>query len=233
MKLLGAVAHYTPWSPAELEALRVVYSDGGIESAEVALPGRSRASIYHQAARMGLTRRRRWTVEEDSRLRRLWDAETPLAQIAARLERTATATYWRAQQLGLPLGCPDGWEYLTTAAERTGFDTTTLRRILRWAGVSIHRSLSAPGRRRRGVAGIRCDRHVVAPGEVDVAIEQWMETEPLERAAERLGVCRQTLARRLEAVGIGRQARRKAHWRVSPEQIAAALAARPVRRRAA
>ena len=226
-RLRGCLAGRSPWEPREIETLRESYARGGIEAARVALPYRSASALFHKAERVHVMRRRRWTIEDDARLRRLWDAETTLRQIAKQMGRSEATTYWRAQKLGLKLGCPDGWEYLTHAAKRAGFGTVQLRRILRWAGVAIRRAITRPGAKRRGRPGAGRLTYVVAPGDVDAAVESWLETETLERAARRNGICGETLARRLRAIGIDKQVRgkRKRHWRVHPHDVARALSA--------
>jgi hypothetical protein len=221
--LLGALRDRTPWTPAEDEGLRAAYSRGGIAAAMEALPGRSQLALYRRAQRLGVYRRTRWTQADDARLRKLWDGASPLREIARALGRSELTTYWRAQKLGLPLGCPAGHEYISNAARRTGYDTGQLRMILRWAGVEIRRALTRPGKR-RGKPGAGRLTWYVATGDVDIAVEQWLETEPLESAARRAGMCAETLARRLAAIGITKPAKLgKRHWRVHPDDVERAL----------
>jgi len=170
---------------------------------------------------------RQWTRGEDARLRLLWDGDSTVAQIALKLKRPVTSVYWRAQHLCLPLGVPEGREYLTTAAARAGFTVTQLRMILAWADVSIRRTLSRPTRRARGY-------HHVDPIDVDDAVVRWLATETLHAAATRHTLCDQTVADLLAARGITRPAalRGRLHWRVEShivdEVVAAYRAAREV-----
>lgn len=145
-RLRGALKDRKSWSADEDRVLRHAYADGGIEAAQAALPERSACAIYRRAERLGISRRRRWTEADDQRLRKFWDGELSLREIAKRLQRTEATTYWRAQKLGLPLGCPDGWEYLTHAAQRTGYATKQLRPILYWAIVELLGHVRIAGR---------------------------------------------------------------------------------------
>jgi AraC-like DNA-binding protein len=210
------------WTPAEDRALRRAYSEGGLVAARAALPRRSDDAIFRRAQRLGVTRRRRWTAEDDRRLRVLWSGEWTLRSIAAQLHRTELTTYWRAQKLGLSLGCPPGWERISHAAARCGYGTGQLRAILRWAEVDIQRAITRPTKRRGKKTSGGLSR-IVWPADVDLAVERWHETEPLEAAARRVGMCAGTLARRLAAIGVHKPAAGKARWRVSEEAVRAAL----------
>lgn len=219
----GALAGCTPWTQEEIDALCVAWDAGGIYAARAALPHRSVAALYHKTQRLGRYRRRRWTLDDDRRLRALWSGETQLRQIAATLRRTTKTTYWRAQKLGLPLGCPHGWEYLSRAAKRTGYCTTQLRPILEAADVEVRHALARPAKR-RGKRGAGRFAFIVWPADVDVAVARWLETEPLSAAARRVGVSADTLARRLLSVGVEKPRVGKFRWRIHPDEVALALA---------
>lgn len=232
--MTGAVASFHPWSPAEDSTLRVAYLTGGIAAAKAELPGRSPQALYHRAQRLMVLRRRRWTPDDDARLRSLWDGELALPAIAARLGRTEITTYWRAQKIRLPLGCPAGYEYLSKAARRTGYDTGQLHRVLSAADATVKRALVAPCRKRKGKSTSPLRLHwIVFSAEVDVAVEAWHETEPVQAAAARVGVCGETLTRRLRALGFKKpvhssgpgRPKAKRHWRVRPEEVEAAMRA--------
>lgn len=211
---------FRPWTPAEDAVIRDRYVTAG--SAAVARDlGRTVSSVCHRARRLRVLSRRRWTPADDNRLRNLWGSH-PVAHVAKMLGRTEATTYWRAQKLGLPLGCPQGMEYLTHAAERTGYQTSQLTRILRWAGVPEYRSAS----RKTGAAR---HFHVVDPFDVDEAIAAWLKTETAEFAAKSRGLVTETMVRILEQFGEGvppRPKKRKAHWRIPTEVIDAAIAKR-------
>lgn len=182
-----------PWTAAEKRRLEQAYTKGGIHAAKVALPDRGESGIYHMTQRLGLKRRRRWTTDDDERLRAQWGLED-IYTIARNLGRTRLTVYWRAYELDLPLGCPEGWEYLSDAAARAGFATATLWRILRFSRVRVlHAYARNQGRRHT---------HIVEPLDVDDAVAAWMQTETLTEAARRLDVNPESLHRWCETAGV-------------------------------
>lgn len=219
----GATAGLTIWTPAEDETLRASFGPEGLAAAALALPHRSHSAILHRAQVIGVSRRRRWTSQDDARLRRLWDAELDLPDIAARLSRTRSAVYWRAAGMGLPLGCPAGWRYLTVAARAAGFEVCTFRKVLLASGATIRRAVTVDQPRRGRVRSGHL-RYIVAAQEVEPAVAAWLDTEPLGAAARRLGYDRGTLARRLRSLGIEEPAGARLHWRVRTEDLERATA---------
>lgn len=219
-----------PWTDAEDATVRAHYGAGGAAGVQALLPHRSIASIHHRARRVDSLRRRRWSAADDDRLRRLWTGDSPLPEIARILKRTPRTTYWRAQKLKLPLGVPPGFEYLHAAAKRTGFGTGQLRRILAAARVSVRRVLARPSEPRGKRGGARNTCGMVWPSDVDIAVADWLQRETVEQLAKRHGVARETLSKRLRALG-GKRPRGKKHWRVTDEEAARALSARLVRTR--
>lgn len=216
-----------PWSAAEDRTLRTAYAEGGIAAATAALPNRSRTGIYRRAQRLEIKRRRRWSRQDDNRLRMLW-GEASMDAIVRELGRTRLTVYWRAQHLGLELGCPQGWEYLTAAAQRTGYSTGQLRRILRAAHVRIEPGYS------RTQAPKQRHYHIVQPHDVDEAVAAWHATETVHDAACRRGMCSETLRQWLLDAGCTPPKRRgpkparptRAHWRVPSTTIDAVIAER-------
>lgn len=182
-----------PWTAAEKRRLEQAYTKGGIHAARAALPDRGESGIYHMARKLKLTRRRRWTADDDERLRAQWGLED-IYTISRNLGRTRLTVYWRAYELDLPLGCPEGWEYVSDAAARAGFATATLWRILRFSHVRV---LHAYARNQ----GTR-HKHIVEPIDVDDAVRAWMETETLTEAARRLSVNPESLYRWCEEAGV-------------------------------
>lgn len=158
---------------------------------------------------------RRWTPLEENRLRLFWGARS-VPDIAETLGRSAFAVYQRAELLGLGLGCPRGYEYLTAAARRTGFEVARLRLILGEAGFKIRGAMV------RGGATVR---YYVDPEKVDAAVASWLATETLAGAARRLGMWPDTLERRLLASGVPLPPKPpgKRHWRIPSEAIEQAL----------
>lgn len=209
------------WSDAERALLTAAYAEGGYRAAMRALPGRSEASIYDAAARLGLQRRKRWTRDEDNSLRDFWSWGMSLETIARRLERTPSAVYWRGRHLGLIAGAPPDFEHLTAAALRAGYATTQLRKILAWAGVRVRRSLSRPmkGSRKRRFS-------IVETVALDEALARWHATEPVECAARRHGVTGAHLRRLLRRAGlIPAPSKTHKHIRVTDDQVRAVLGA--------
>jgi hypothetical protein len=204
-----------PWTSSEDAILAASYARGGIKDARAALPSRSEASIYNRAKRLGVKRRRRWTSADDANLRDLWEQGLRLSAISKHLNRTKATCYVRAQKLGFRLGCPVGFEHLTAAAERTGFSPSALRRILRWAGKPVRATVSRP-------VAASWRRQIVDPLDVDEAVAAWLETEPVEAAARRLGIDGQALRARLERIGVANKPGTKAHLRITEEQLEAA-----------
>lgn len=213
MKLLGALSHMEPWTPEQEALLVQAYASGGVKAAQLALPQRSRTSLMKRAERLGCYRRQRWTEEEDRKLRWLWDEPLGIDAIAEKLGRTRLTTYWRAQVLELPLGPPQGCEYLYVAARRVGYSTgDELRRVLDWAGVKIRLC-----RTRRGK---HAGRYYVDSFDVDEAVERWLKTETAEAAARRLGISGEALREKLKRAGVAIS--REQHARVTEEQLEAA-----------
>jgi len=159
---------------------------------------------------------RRWTSRDDRSLRLSWGS-APLAVLARELGRTPLSTYWRARTLGLTAGPPHGYEMLSAAARRAGYATTTLRKILRAADVTLHVAIGRP-------TGADRHFHYVDPIAVDDAVAAWLRLAPLEQVARDIGVGSEKLRRGLVRAGYKRP-RRKLPWRVDPA-IAAELVAR-------
>lgn len=195
-------------------------------AAEVAKTlGRSRVSVMKKARLVGVQSHRRWTADDDQHLASLWGTMS-IGHIARALGRTVATTYWRARKLGLPCGAPQGLEYITAAATRTGFETTQLWRILRWARVRAVRSMSRP------TPGARYHFHVVDPLDVDDAVERWLATESVEAAARARGLVGDTLRKWIRAAGVPKPPRLKArkHWRIESTVIDRVIAERMAKR---
>jgi len=219
--LTGALASMQPWTATEYAEIARVYTSGGIAAAAAAFPHRSRSSLYHAAKRAGVTRRPRWTPKEDARLRVEWGSLT-FAQLVRTFGRPRDGIYRRAIILGLPVGCPDECEYLSHAAKRTGYETSQLRRILRWAGVAIRESYSR-------THGPHRSFHIVDPLDVDDAVAAWHATETLESAARRHGCSAEKIKHALARCGIALARagnKPKAHYRVESAAVDAAMKGR-------
>jgi hypothetical protein len=149
--------------------------------------------------------KRRWTPSDDRRLTLYW-GDLSFPALAKLLDRTELTVYWRGRKLGLPCGCPDGFEYLTDAAKRTGFCTSQLRTILRASRVGLRRSVSRPPARAKGY-------HIVDTFDVDRAVEVWLAHEDVTSIAESQEISGDTLRRLLLAAG-HKPPVHKRRWRV-------------------
>lgn len=217
VNLQGCLTGYAPWTPGADSLLRAVYPAGGILAAREAFPGRSVSSLFHRAARLGLSRRRHWTARDDANLREFWAEGLSLDTIARRLSRTRVTTYWRAQQLGINGKVPPGFERLSEAARRTGYTTGQLAEILRWAGKRLRVVLARPGPR---VTDHRF--RMVDWISLEDALAAWHKTETAEAAARRLGVNGDRLRARLAKIGLPTGKQR--HRRLSESDVAHANA---------
>lgn len=177
--LTGVLADCVPWTKKEDAIVRARYLEESAKKIASEL-NRTVNAVHKRARRLGVLKYRAWSPADDARLRDLWGQFT-LPVVARRIGRTVITTYWRARKLGLGIGAPQGLEYLTTAADRTGYDVGQLRRILKAHGVRIMPSISRP-------TGTRRHFHVVDPLDVDDAVRAWNDTETLESAAIRRGV---------------------------------------------
>ena len=188
----------TRWTPAADTLLRESYSTGGIRAARKVFPGKSDPVLYNRACNVLKLHRghnRAWTDAEDAQIEFAWPYDS-IAVIARALNRTRLMVYKRAvDHLGLPAGVPDGWEYLWTATQRTGYcNTDQLRRILAWARVPIKRSQTLHTGRRH--------RHMVEIEKVDAAVARWLKTETLKAAGRRYGVSGTTMKHWLNRAGV-------------------------------
>jgi hypothetical protein len=137
------------------------------------------------------------------------------------MKRPVGGVYCRAYKIGLTLGCPEGFSYLSHEAERCGYSTTQLRMILTWGDVEIQRAMSAPGARRTRPT------HIVDPTLVDQAVAAWLATETLHVAARARDLGDEHLARILAEFGRDVPARPtqfRAHWRIPTAVVDAAVA---------
>ena len=173
-------------------------------------PGRARPEVSQHY--------RRWTPKEDERLVMLWGTAT-LRKLSAEFGRTQLTVYWRARGLKLTCGVPRGFEYISVAATRTGFDTGQLRRILRAAGVKVRLAMARPK------PGRTHHFHFVDPIDVDDAVAAWAGEETPHVAAIRTGTSDSIVRAALVAAGHEPPTLAGAHWRLPSATIDAALTA--------
>ena len=206
------------WTEQEKELLRGAYPQG-IRAIRKVLSGRTDRAIYLQAKKMGLRndRSRPWTEEDVKKLRFLWGLEA-FERIPKALNRTPAAVYHYAKHtLGLKVGCPDGWEHITQAAERTGFGVATLKGVLKHAGVKPMKSYSL------SEEGARFRNLIVVPSDVDMAVKEWCTTETLFAASQRLKMSAENLKKQLVEGGLKAPKRKSAVWRIPSKDIERAL----------
>lgn len=193
-----------PWTKAEKRTLRRVYPKGGVDAAADALPGRTRPAIWKMAARLGMRGHRmfsgKWTPEQVATLKSLWGWE-PVHSIARTLDRPLASVAYKASGLGLSMKTlPEGYEYVRSAAERTGFDYTALLSILALSHVKPRphwgRTRITPGKKGAN------RRHIVESDAVDRAVARWMKTETVEEAHHRTGLSTARLMKILTAAKV-------------------------------
>lgn len=132
-----------------------------------------------------------WTHRESSVVRLGW-GHVPISHIAKQIDRTPRSVYRHAvEALGLDAGCPQGFEYVSHAARRTGFSRGTMNRILAWAHVKVRAAASMPGSKGH--------ERIVEPSSVDGAVARWCATETLVQAGVRLGYSAFTIGRVLKS----------------------------------
>lgn len=210
----GATSDFRPWSDEDKAQVVARYLAEGAQALAVPL-GRTWQAVYRMASRLGLRRKRPWSREDVQRLRRLWQEPLSLEVIAQRLGRTAKTTYCKAYEMGLPLGVPEGYEYVSVAADRSGYDTSQLWVILSAAGVPTYPVRGRPTSRRRRY-------HYVDPFDVDEAVAAWLTLETVQSAARRHGVNGQNLRRWLVDAG-HKPPERKHPWRLAPSVVDAVV----------
>lgn len=217
------VSMYRAWTKRDDVIVRARYLlDGPSEIAKRL--DRSWFSIAYRARKLGIAiRRRRWTTEERAFLRQLWGTHT-LRSLAKKMGRTVDGIYEQGRFMGLPMGCRPGHEYLTAAARRTGYHVASLRRILRWARVSIVLTMARPSKS-------HARHHCVWPIDVDDAVGRWCAAETPGVAARRLGLVpgavRKALAK--STLKLPPRPKRYRQWQVPSELIDQALADRSER----
>jgi hypothetical protein len=205
------------WRPEEDAIVRDNYAALGATAVAALLPGRTVFAVQLRARRLGVNHVPRWTRSQDLTLEDRWESGQRLGAIARELGRTPRAVSLRARDLGLGIVAPAGYETLSAAVVRTGFNTSDqLRRVLRWAGVALHVSRShAPRQIYR--------RHFVCPEDVDAAVAAWMRAESASEAARRVRCTRRTLLKRLARAGVEKGRGRSKYWRLDPADVDRAM----------
>lgn len=177
---------------------------------------RSRAKLLGLKSKYTAGGSKPWNEHDDRLL--AWHLESRGAKVMAQqLGRTYNAIVRRAVALGLvERGCLRGYETLEQASIRTGYDRTTLRRIIKG------RSLKAkkPNTHSERIYD-NAERSTYSKSEIDRAISEWHQTETLYAGCVRLDVDPHAMKKALARLGVTRPAnlRRGAHWRVLTSKL--------------
>lgn len=213
-----------PWTPHEEEFALGYVSVRGYTWVAKQL-GRSLSAVHHHlqyemAKRdVVIVRLRLWSDREIRRLRHLWDEPCTLTAIAKELRRTEMAVYRKALELRLTSNAPDGYEYIKPAAAKCGYHPTSFLKIMRWAKVKVYVARTPPGPRERSQV-----REMVDLDAAEQACWRWGQTEPVNVAAERIGVYRDGLVKALMLIGKLPPGKGRV-WRVSQAEVAEAMKA--------
>jgi hypothetical protein len=133
---------------------------------------------------------------EVAKLRDNWGIT--LGELSRIIGRSKQACYLKAMQLRLG-SCPRGWETIAAAAKRCGFEHKTMRMILKYGEVPVHRLLSSR------LKATRMPKRMVQPFEADEAVAKWMRAERPTTAARRHGISGVTLTKWLKEAGVERR----------------------------
>lgn len=191
------------WTRDEEAVIRRLYARAGRRRRRVqwekilrALPGRTRDAIKsHAHAMRCASRGTGWGRREERTLTRLWGEDGERALMDALPGRTWIAITRHAEEMGLPMGMPQGFVTPKEAARRLGCDGETVMRLAARAGVPVTRQTTA--RHVRGTQrakGFRA-RLMVEWDKIREACERELQLETVAYAAERVGVPRATLRR--------------------------------------
>lgn len=222
-----------PWKKADEANLRRYYPSASRITVINVCGGRRWDAIRRQAQRLGVRRDarpstapraprrpyRRWTDADRAYLTAAWGLRAERT-VCARLKRTSESVRSEARRLGLSRRSDR--VSVKAAARAVGVSPGLLLRVLaaylpHWRGLPSPRRKALPcprptlARQRAGVPGAH---RVVALGAAADAWSWWSALETLTQAAERAGVCRVALQRRLARAGerVPRGDRRAPAW---------------------
>jgi hypothetical protein len=159
---------------------------------------------------------RRWTPEEDERLRRLYTAGASLAAMARDLGRSQDAVGARRAAVGLhSRRASRAWSALedaiVTAANQAGLPATTVARQLRRAAQQVRAR-----QRQLGLAGPRARRY--AADEDALMRARWTPGADVDALARELGRSPDALRLHARQLGLHRPAPRR-RWQVHEDAI--------------
>lgn len=173
-------------------------------------PTRTKSAVHNMIRELGVTRKN-WSEDEDRLLKSLWGQVSPhVLRSRFRGIRKWTSVLWRAQELKLTAGAPQGMVSIYSLSEspKWGYDYWTTVRMFQWAGTKVtHFSY-------------RGKKHTMpCVDEVDAleAAERWGRSERPAEAARRLKVRDCTLRKWLNDGGHRAHIPAKQQFRADPE----------------
>ena len=217
------MTHPMAWDNSRNQEFANAYLYGGLKKVQELFPNRSKYAIWTRASDLGIHIRRPWSEKDDRILKFGW-GPLSLKTIAKNLNRTECSIRFRAERLGVQMGCPNGFEYVSNAAKRLGFNRSSFRRVLAWANV-LDRPAMCQSRTESGAT----IRRIVDSFDAERAVESWLKTETVNGAAKARGVPETTLSKWLREAGaltgrvpMGRVKNKnykRPHYRVATEII--------------
>lgn len=165
-------------------------------------PNRTRMSISVKLTRMGLTKSRRWTPQEDKILKAEWGEVCSRTLGKLLPGRTQQSRYDRAQKLGLSAGAPQGMVSIKSLSKnpKWGYNYYTTLRILKAAGVPVKsRNYGSAKVESRGVRYVDYHDAVEAAGTWE---RNRSKVETVSQAASRIGMASHTLWQWLTLEGL-------------------------------
>lgn len=171
---------YRLWSDADEARLRDAFARGGLKAAYAEFPDKGERGLHRKLTRMGLAGRSQVSRQDAETIGKMWGV-IPLREIARSMGRGEGHVLNVIKfRLGLKVAVPPGWEYLTAAAARAGYDAKSFRAVLAYSRVPVCKAANAPGPRSL--------RAIVETSGVDAAVAAWVGLETLKDAAERHGM---------------------------------------------
>lgn len=207
------------WTAEQDRLLRSMYLQQDIGEIEHAT-GKSRFAIYCRAKRLDIVQPQAWSNDHLLLIEVKWGVWT-IKRLAAELGRTPGAVHYKAYELGLELGCPDGYAYVKQAADHFGYSTDAFTNILRWAKVPRRESLARP------VKPTRAPWRIVNMELAAKAVDAWLKTEAVKPAARARGISHGRIYRILARYGqdLPRRPRHGKKWNIPSVVIDAAVEA--------
>lgn len=152
-----------------------------------------------------------WTREQIDTLRLEWQEVSGRVLLGKLRPHTWRGIIWKASQLGLRRGVPQGFETITAASKRTGFSFDRILVLCERFGVKVRYMY---GDRRATSTWRYVDSY-----DVSKMVEDMMRLESINQAAKRLQASRGIIARELRARGYSTSSRRAMDRLLLPPEI--------------